>query len=160
LLKNEIPHEIDGSEEARKISQKLQQNKMTVYLASITEQRKKEEEEKRKKEDREKKRMLILSNRLLQESNERKLMALNDSRSGIVSCIKVNSESKHPTKITSAMAESIANRLNAKPNISNEVSSNLPIARDFSDWKRKNNVPVEGKVFGLYFTSVIFYNLQ
>jgi hypothetical protein len=223
---DEVQRTLAALEAKRQFS--LQQSKkITAYLTALTEQKKKEENDKKKKEDRQKKRQYLLSSRLLKETQERKLMILEDKssyRELYLNSNKNEMEEIHnkltstsvpgtTKKITPEMAEMIANRLKRKSIISqqppliddeNEMkeksqksktikskpmksnkkdvaededsednddedeenqqkkskssknSSGPPIPimppssvpyRDFNDWKRKNSVPKDAKVF-------------
>ena len=62
----------------QKLSLKQQQEKISAHLAALSEAKKAEEIEKKQLEERSRRRKELLRNRLQQESNERKLMALND----------------------------------------------------------------------------------
>ena len=165
---------------------KLQQDKVSAHLAALSDAKKAEEAEKKQQEERSRRRKQLLRNRLQQESNERRLMALNDRpiapRSEVVMEKKVkaypavaskyagsssqtanggssvsnnnnnNGAAATKNKITPEAAEAAVQRLTAaKPaaGAATESSgSGHVVARDFMDWKRKNNVPSDGKVFG------------
>ena len=175
---------------------KLQQDKVSAHLTALSEAKKAEEAEKKQQEERSRRRKQLLRTRLQQESNERKLMALNDRpvapRGEVVVEKKVksypavaskyagnsnqsataanNSNATAPTnnnntssnnnngasasknKITPEAAEAAVQRLTAvKPTagaVSEIAGSGHVVARDFMDWKRKNSVPSDGKVFG------------
>lgn len=173
---------------------KLQQDKVSAHLVALSEAKKAEEAEKKQQEERSRRRKQLLRNRLQQESNERKLMALNDRpiapRGDVVVEKKVksypavaskyagnsnqsaasaanssnasastnnnsnsnNGSSAVKNKITPEAAEAAVQRLTAvKPAagaVSEIAGSGHVVARDFMDWKRKNSVPSDGKVFG------------
>jgi hypothetical protein len=149
----------EREEEVKKANMKRQQEKVQAHLASLAEKKREESDKARRKEERSRKRAQLLTQRVQAEMQERRLMAREDkySNPGNVESLVTKPEHHPPAqaegavpkkKITPEMAEAIAARLSARQAKALERNdANQPQARDFNDWKRKNAVPSESRVF-------------
>jgi flagellar biosynthesis GTPase FlhF len=123
--------------------------KLSAYLEQLAQQKRQQEQDGKKNEERNKRRAQLLSERIRMEALERKLMAAEDDnlrfKAGVVGA---NAGTNVSTKKVSAEAvESMINRLAAKAaSKDGDAALSVP-ARDYADWKRKNNVPSEAQVF-------------
>jgi len=164
------PEETEEEKVMRKEAAKALKNKTADMLKAIAEQKNKETEEKRKKEEAQKKRKAILSARVMAEAAERRSMGLEDkeryrpSSSGAPVMGARESKKAREAEEAKAVAEStkglpdkekseaMAARVKARQaklaeGLEQTVMS-IP-ARDFADWKRKNSVPTDGRVFAM-----------
>ena len=152
--------------EKRREEARLRQEKVSQHLAILAEQRKEASEAARRKEERAKLRAELLRQRAQMEYSERKQMASEDKFvNGDIKVLKPKmgavapvEEKKPKKKITTEMAEAMVDRMQMKKikalnqaegkdtsdENAGDVSSLLPPARDFLDWKKKNGVPPTG----------------
>jgi tubulin monoglycylase TTLL3/8 len=149
-----------AAKKARRLAARLQQVKVAQHLAALAAERKAEEQRTRDRVALAAKRQALLKARVLQEGAERKLMGAEDKYanpedvSGRV--LRPGSEQepeppkKPAIKCTPEMADALLKRMKEKQqkamDAAGAAGAVIPI-RDFADWKRKNSVPEEAKVF-------------
>mmetsp|Transcript_5079 Transcript_5079/g.7763 ORF Transcript_5079/g.7763 Transcript_5079/m.7763 type:complete len:1548 (-) Transcript_5079:76-4719(-) len=147
-----------AAKERRKLEAKRRQEKVAAQLKALSEQRQMAALKAKRQEDRAKKRADLLSARVQMEFSERKLMAKEDkyANPGCLGEIMLTkpeaTDAEAPKKkVTPEMAEAMFNRLQARQAKSKECAdaraNSMPQARDFADWKKKNAVPSDAKVF-------------
>lgn len=126
--------------------------KLSVYLDQLAQQKKAAEQMERKKQEQKKRRQQLLSERIRAEAAERKQMASEDDpirfKTGVVG---LNSNSQQSSKkVTAEAVESMIARLASKQSSADPTAAAMSVpARDYVDWKRKNTVPSDAKVFSM-----------
>lgn len=99
----------------RYLNAKAAQEKMSVYLNSLAEQKRKEEDEKRKKEERKRKRAQLLSIRVMAEAAERKAMEAEDLlRSQTIPTTKANNQPIPATNTSKGSNQGLGEKVTVK----------------------------------------------
>jgi hypothetical protein len=168
--KEEEKIETEEEKAARRAANKERKSKMNAMLAALQQQKAKEMELKQKKENSIRKRQALLTARVIAEGNERKLMCLEDKERYRSTAMEKSSRTraalmeekqreedekkkKSSKKMSQENSDAIYNRLSARHQMTKDgvdlAAQQTAPARDFNDWKRKNNVPQEGQVFAM-----------